>query len=248
MKEGGAREEGTRSRRSTAGPRPQPWWRPTVELTEGGAMEEGWPPTPGGRPTMAEQVAEEPEAETESQRARGMQRIWGARVEPGAPGDRGGAGSPEIHSGAEMTGISPGRTRPCTHRPEQDRERERGHQRASSGCTACTCSGRMSLKKCVFGCEGNIILFSFPKNPALRGQWMQFVFPGQQMSFSSVCWQTFVNKAQFDAEFAHRLILKDGAIPAITDPGHDSELQTVSETASNVSVLLMISAQVLVTL
>ncbi len=49
--------------------------------------------------------------------------------------------------------------------------------------------------------------------------------------------ERFINKAQFDAGFAHRLILKDGAVPAIKDPGHDSELQMVSETASNVSVL-----------
>ncbi len=58
----------------------------------------------------------------------------------------------------------------------------------------------------------------------------------------------FINKAQFDAGFAHRLILKDGAVSAIKDPGHNSELQTVSETASNVCVLLVIGAQVLVTL
>ncbi len=112
-----------------------------------------------------------------------------------------------------------------------------------------TRSGRMSLKKCVFGCEGKITLFSFPKNPALRKQCMQFVFPGQQRSFSSVFVdKCFINKAQFHAGFAHRLILKDGAVSAIKDPGHDSELQTVSETASNVCVLLVIGAQVLVTL
>ncbi len=51
-----------------------------------------------------------------------------------------------------------------------------------------------------------------------------------------------LNKAQFDAGFAHRLILNDGSVPAIKDPGHDSELQTVSETASNVSVLLALGA------
>ncbi len=54
--------------------------------------------------------------------------------------------------------------------------------------------------------------------------------------------ERFINKAQFDAGFAHRLILKDGAVPAIKDPGHDSELQMVSETASNVCVLLAIGA------
>ncbi len=45
--------------------------------------------------------------------------------------------------------------------------------------------------------------------------------------------ERFINKAQFDAGVAHRLILKDGAVPAIKDLGHDSELQTVSETPSN---------------
>ncbi len=48
-----------------------------------------------------------------------------------------------------------------------------------------TRSERMSLK-CVFGCEGKITMFSFPKNPALSKQWMQFFFPGQQRSFSIV--------------------------------------------------------------
>ncbi len=44
---------------------------------------------------------------------------------------------------------------------------------------------------------------------------MQFVFPGQLKSFSSVYLdERFINKAQFDAGFAHRLILKDGAVSA----------------------------------
>ncbi len=59
---------------------------------------------------------------------------------------------------------------------------------------------------------------------------MQFVFRGSKEFHTCVCWRTFINKAQFDAGFAYRLILKDGAVPAIKDPGHDSELQTVSET------------------
>ncbi len=60
--------------------------------------------------------------------------------------------------------------------------------------------------------------------------------------------ERFINKAQFDTGLAHRLILKDGAVPAIKDPGHDSELQTASEPASNVCVLFAIGTQVLVTL
>ncbi len=42
--------------------------------------------------------------------------------------------------------------------------------------------------------------------------------------------ECFINKAQFDAGFAHRLTLKDGAVPPIKYDG----LQVVSETASNV--------------
>ncbi len=53
--------------------------------------------------------------------------------------------------------------------------------------------------------------------------------------------ECFINKAQFDAGFAHRLILKDGAGSAIKDLGHDSELQMVSETALKVCVLLVIA-------
>ncbi len=47
-----------------------------------------------------------------------------------------------------------------------------------------TCLGRMSPKNCFFGYKVKITLFNFPKNPELRKQWMQFVFLGQQQSFS----------------------------------------------------------------
>ncbi len=106
-----------------------------------------------------------------------------------------------------------------------------------------TRSGGMSLKKCVFGCEGKITLFSFPKEPSVTWTVDIVCFSGAAMEFLK-CFvdERFINKAQFDAGFAHRLILKDGAVPAIKDPGHDSELQMVSETASNVSVLLVIGA------
>ncbi len=60
--------------------------------------------------------------------------------------------------------------------------------------------------------------------------------------------ECFINKAQFDAGFVHRLILKDGAVPVIKDPGKDSEPQTASKTASNVCVLLAVGTQGLMTL
>ncbi len=141
--------------------------------------------------------------------------------------------------GTPYMDISPARTHAST----------RGRARASfinalhpAALLHGTHSGRMSLKKCVFGSEEKITLFSFPNNPALRQQWMQFIFPGQQRSFSSVFVdERFINKAQVDVRFAHGLILKDGAVPAIKDPGHDSELLAVNESASNVRVLLVIA-------
>ncbi len=42
---------------------------------------------------------------------------------------------------------------------------------------------------------------------------MQFVFPTNVL----------LDQAQVDAGFAHRLILKDGAVTAIKDPGHDGK-------------------------
>ncbi len=136
-------------------------------------------------------------------------------------------------------GISPGRTRPCTHRPE----REQPINTLQSAALHGTRSGRTSLKKCVFGCEGKITLFSFPKQPSVTWTVDIVCFSGAAMEFLK-CFvdERFINKAQFDAGFAHGLILKDGAVPAIKDPAHDSELQMVSETASNVSVLLAIGA------
>ncbi len=44
------------------------------------------------------------------------------------------------------------------------------------------------------------------------------------------------------------LILKDGAVPAIKDPSHESEPEAESEAASNFCVLLAIGAHVLMTL
>ncbi len=65
--------------------------------------------------------------------------------------------------GTPYMGISPRRTRPCTHRPE----REQPINTLQSAALHGTRSGRTSLKKCVFGCEGKITLFSFPKQPSV---------------------------------------------------------------------------------
>ncbi len=88
-----------------------------------------------------------------------------------------------MKGGTPYMGISPGRACPCTHRPEQ--EQERAHQRfIQHHCTGL--AREECLQRSVFGCKGNIPLFSFPKNPELREQWMQFVFRGSN-GVSQVC-------------------------------------------------------------
>ncbi len=62
------------------------------------------------------------------------------------------------------------------------------------------------LSYAVLSYEGKITVFSSPENPALHEQWMEFVFLGRQRSFSSVFVdELFINKALFDAGFAHGL-------------------------------------------
>ncbi|KAL1276705.1 hypothetical protein QQF64_036328 [Cirrhinus molitorella] len=74
------------------------------KVTEGGAMVEEWPPTPGGRPTVAEQVEEEPEAETESRWARVTGRIRRAKAEQVAP-------ATDAETGIQKAAVEPERPR-----------------------------------------------------------------------------------------------------------------------------------------
>ena len=86
----------------------------------------------------------------------------------------------------------------------------------------------MSPKKWVFGCQGKTTLHRFPKNPALRDQWMEFVFPEHQRGLcKTVCSlhfddDCFINKAQIDG-FADRLMLKDRAVTMIKVRGRALE-------------------------
>jgi len=77
---------------------------------------------------------------------------------------------------------------------------------------------------------------------------MWFAFPGQQYSLENV-WiclllfmgNSFMNKALYDAGFAGRLKVKVEVVPTIK--GHRSELQSVSETALNVRVVLALGVR-----
>ncbi len=62
----------------------------------------------------------------------------------------------------------------------------------SAGWQHGTRSGRMSLKKCVFGCEGKITLFSFPKEPTVT--WTVDIvcfFRGSNGVSQVFCWRMF---------------------------------------------------------
>uniref|UniRef100_A0A3Q0SA27 THAP-type domain-containing protein n=1 Tax=Amphilophus citrinellus TaxID=61819 RepID=A0A3Q0SA27_AMPCI len=77
-------------------------------------------------------------------------------------------------------------------------------------------------EKCIFGCEGKLNLFALPKEERIRQQWIQYLFSDQRPPKATVyvCSRhfsedSFVNKAQYDAGFSARLLLKDGALPFI---------------------------------
>ncbi len=132
--------------------------------------------------------------------------------------------------GTPYMGISPGRTRPCMHGPEQ--EQERAHQRASSGSAAQDSLGKNVSKEVCFWLQGKDNLVQLPKRTQHYVNSGCSLFFGAAMEFHKcVCWRKFYKQGPVWLGFAHCLILKDGAVPAIKDPGHDSELQR-SETVS----------------
>ncbi|XP_022066518.2 uncharacterized protein LOC110962796 isoform X2 [Acanthochromis polyacanthus] len=87
----------------------------------------------------------------------------------------------------------------------------------------------MSRRKCFFGCEGKLNLFASPKEESTRQYWIQFLFAGQQ---PTVNWflcsrhfseDAFLNRAQYEAGFSARLLLRDGAVPSVKGRVKESE-------------------------
>ncbi len=108
------------------------------------------------------------------------------------------------------------------------------NQHASIGSAARDSLGKNVSKEVCFWLWGKDNLVQLPKTTQRYvNSGYSLFFRGSNGVSQVFVDERFINKAQFDAGFAHGLILKDGAVPAIKDPGHDSELQMVSETASN---------------
>ncbi len=93
------------------------------------------------------------------------------------------------------------------------------------------------MRDYALGSKGNKTFFSFPKVPSVMLFWAATEF----------CKCVLYTRPSSMLDL-HIVLLKDRAVPAIKCSHHDSELQMISEMASNVSVLLAIGAQLLVTL
>ncbi len=94
-------------------------------------------------------------------------------------------------SGTPYMGISPGRTRPCTHRPEW--ERDRAHQHASIGRLAARDSlGKNVSKEVCFWLWGKDNLVQLPKRThRYVNSGYSLFFRGSNGVSRVFCWRTF---------------------------------------------------------
>ena len=80
-------------------------------------------------------------------------------------------------------------------------------------------------------------LHLLPKSEPLKTRWINFVFeenaPSTLPIFVYVCanhftLDCFVNEGQYKAGFAQKLLLKDGAVPAVCDPSTPPEKVSIT--------------------
>lgn len=107
------------------------------------------------------------------------------------------------------------------------------------------CSSKMAPRKCFYGCEGKVRLFSFPKEASTRQKWEELLFSGQKQrrTYVFVCQRhftrdCFLNVGAYDAGLSVRLLLKDEALPTILARVEESAEQSAS---NNISLCLCIS-------
>ncbi|KAJ8278122.1 hypothetical protein GJAV_G00084110 [Gymnothorax javanicus] len=81
-------------------------------------------------------------------------------------------------------------------------------------------------RRCVLECDLKTNLYGLPKAEEVKRQWLKFIFnyiPQQYNPSLYLCYRhftedCFVNWAQFNARFAQRLVLRDGAVPTLFGP------------------------------
>ncbi len=132
-----------------------------------------------------------------------------------------------------LYGHFSGRTRPCTHRPEW--ERERAHQRASIGRLAARDSlGKNVSKEVCFWLWGKDNLVQLPKRThRYVNSGHSLFFLGSNGVSQVFCWRTFYKQGPIRRWICTSFDTERWSGPSYKVPGHDSELQMVSETASN---------------
>ncbi|XP_042577198.1 piggyBac transposable element-derived protein 4-like isoform X3 [Cyprinus carpio] len=81
----------------------------------------------------------------------------------------------------------------------------------------------MPSKRCYFHPDCRSSVFGLPRNAGLREQWLTFIFktvPEKYNSYIALCAahftdDSFLNVREFNAGFAQKLVMKDGAVPTL---------------------------------
>ncbi|XP_039530913.1 piggyBac transposable element-derived protein 4-like isoform X1 [Pimephales promelas] len=81
----------------------------------------------------------------------------------------------------------------------------------------------MPSKRCYFHPDSRSAVFSLPRDCGVRDQWLHFIFnsvpnkyqPNLALCASHFTEESFHNLCEFNAGFAQRLVLKDGAVPTL---------------------------------
>lgn len=81
----------------------------------------------------------------------------------------------------------------------------------------------MPTKRCYFHPDCRSTLFSLPRDGEVRDQWLKFIFnsvpqnyyPNLALCAAHFTEESFHNLREFNAGFAQRLVLKDGAVPTL---------------------------------
>lgn len=96
-------------------------------------------------------------------------------------------------------------------------------------------------RRCALECDLKTNLYGLPKAEEVKRQWLKFIFnciPQQYNPSLYLCYRhftedCFVNWAQFNARYAQRLVLRDGAVPTRFGPEAPGSLPGTSQQSSS---------------
>ncbi|XP_059409392.1 uncharacterized protein LOC132143290 [Carassius carassius] len=99
----------------------------------------------------------------------------------------------------------------------------------------------MPTKRCYFHPDCRSTLFSLPRDGEVRDQWLKFIFnsvpqnyyPNLALCAAHFTEESFHNLREFNAGFAQRLVLKDGAVPTLKTEAVYGPQPTTSQQGSS---------------